>query len=67
MCNSLLNIAFVDNITPGTLEKKNIVAHPPPQKNKKIKKAKCPFFLVWVNLLHKKVIPVMIKLGVQLK
>ena len=42
MCNALLNIAFVDNITPGKKEKKNIVPPPPPKK----KKAKCPFFLV---------------------
>ena len=60
MCNALLNIAFVDKITPGKIEYKNIVTPPPPPPKKK---AKCPFFLVWVNLLHQKAIPVMIKLG----
>ena len=44
MCNSLLNIAFVDNITPGTLENKNIVAPPPPPKKKKNKKGEMPLF-----------------------
>ena len=35
MFNSLLNIAFADNITLGTLELKIIVTPPPPKKKKK--------------------------------
>ena len=36
MFNSISNIAYVDNITPVTLELKNMVTPPPPQKKENV-------------------------------